>query len=88
MVVLWVLESNERARQFYTALGFRSNGATRVFLGRPDAPLLDLSDAAVKKMIKAPRPRPNPTEKPPAFHQGRSLSRAAQPRTCLKPSIN
>ena len=36
-VVLWVLESNERARRFYHSLGFRSDGATRVFLERLDA---------------------------------------------------
>ena len=27
---LWVLERNERARRFYSALGFNPDGATRV----------------------------------------------------------
>ena len=41
-VVLWVLESNERARHFYDALGFRFDGKMRVFLERPEAALHEL----------------------------------------------
>ena len=36
-VVLWELDSNERGRRFYDALGFRRDGVTRVFIERPDA---------------------------------------------------
>ncbi len=35
-VVLWVLESNERALRFYDSLGFCPDGKTRVFLERSD----------------------------------------------------
>ena len=38
-VVLWVLESNERARRFYNSLGFRPDGETRIFLERSDSSL-------------------------------------------------
>ena len=41
-VVLWVLESNERARRFYNSVGFRPDGKTRVFIERPDASLHEL----------------------------------------------
>ena len=41
-VVLWVLESNERARRFYSSLGFRPDGQTRVFLERSDTALHEL----------------------------------------------
>lgn len=35
-VVLWVFERNERARQFYEAMGFRADGATKVLnIGAP-----------------------------------------------------
>ncbi|MCY3845652.1 MAG: GNAT family N-acetyltransferase [Acidobacteria bacterium] len=36
-VMLWVLETNARARRFYEALGFRPDGASKVFLERPYA---------------------------------------------------
>ena len=36
-IVLWVLETNARARSFYEALGFRPDGESRVFLERPYA---------------------------------------------------
>lgn len=36
-VVLWVLETNARARRFYESLGFRPDGASKVFLERPYA---------------------------------------------------
>ena len=36
-IVLWVLETNARARRFYEALGFRPDGGSRVFLDRPYA---------------------------------------------------
>ena len=36
-IVLWVLETNTRARSFYEALGFRPDGESRVFLERPYA---------------------------------------------------
>ena len=41
-VVLWVLESNERARSFYAALGFRPDGTTRVFIERANVTLHEL----------------------------------------------
>ena len=41
-VVLWVLESNGRARRFYESLGFQTDGETRVFLDRAGAPLHDV----------------------------------------------
>ncbi len=41
-VVLWVLESNERARCFYSSLGFHPDGETRIFLERSDTVLYDL----------------------------------------------
>ncbi|MCY4122274.1 MAG: GNAT family N-acetyltransferase [Acidobacteria bacterium] len=34
-VMLWVLETNARARRFYESLGFRPDGASKVFLERP-----------------------------------------------------
>ena len=34
-VVLWVLETNARARSFYEASGFRPDGESRIFLDRP-----------------------------------------------------
>ena len=36
-VMLWVLETNARARRFYESLGFRPDGASKVFLERPYA---------------------------------------------------
>ena len=36
-VVLWVLETNARARSFYESLGFRPDGDSKVFLERRDA---------------------------------------------------
>lgn len=36
-VLLWVLETNARARSFYHALGFRPDGESKVFLERPYA---------------------------------------------------
>lgn len=36
-IVLWVLETNARARSFYEALGFRPDGESSVFLERPYA---------------------------------------------------
>ena len=30
--VVWVLDNNQRAKQFYASLGFKSNGNTRTFL--------------------------------------------------------
>ena len=41
-VVLWVLESNERALGFYDSLGFRPDGKTRMFLERSDESMLEL----------------------------------------------
>lgn len=41
-VVVWVLESNERARHFYRSLGFRTDGETRVFLESSGASLHEL----------------------------------------------
>ena len=41
-VVLWVLESNERARGFYDSLGFRPDRKTRVFLERSGASIHEL----------------------------------------------
>lgn len=41
-VVLWVLQSNARARGFYNSLGFHPDGKTRVFLERSDASLHEL----------------------------------------------
>ena len=41
-VVLWVLESNERALRFYDSLGFRPDGETRVFLERSDESMLEV----------------------------------------------
>ena len=38
-VVLWVLESNARARWFYESLGFRTDGRKRVFLERREGAL-------------------------------------------------
>ncbi len=34
-IVLWVLETNARARSFYEALGFHPDGESKVFLERP-----------------------------------------------------
>ena len=34
-VMVWVLETNARARGFYESLGFRSDGASKLFLERP-----------------------------------------------------
>ena len=36
-IMLWVLETNARARGFYESLGFRPDGESRVFLERPYA---------------------------------------------------
>ncbi|MCY4030422.1 MAG: GNAT family N-acetyltransferase [Acidobacteria bacterium] len=36
-VMLWVLETNARARRFYESLGFQPDGASKVFLERPYA---------------------------------------------------
>ncbi len=36
-VVLWEIDSNDRGRHFYAALGFQRGGTTRVFIERPDA---------------------------------------------------
>ena len=41
-IVLWVLEPNARARCFYQALGFRPDGAERVFLEHSDVSLREL----------------------------------------------
>lgn len=41
-VAVWVLELNERARRFYESLGFRPDGEARIFLERPEAPLLEI----------------------------------------------
>ena len=41
-VVLWVLESNDRARSFYESLGFRPDGQKRVFLERSATALHEL----------------------------------------------
>jgi len=38
-VVLWALEPNERAQQFYRSLGFRPDGQKRVFHEGPNAVL-------------------------------------------------
>ena len=39
---LWVLEKNNRARQFYAALGFRPDGITRVEAAETAYPLPEL----------------------------------------------
>ncbi len=36
-VLVWVLETNARARRFYETLGFRPDGESKVFLERPYA---------------------------------------------------
>ena len=36
-VMVWVLETNARARSFYESLGFRPDGESKVFLERPYA---------------------------------------------------
>ena len=36
-VMVWVLETNSRARRFYEALGFRPDGESKIFLERPYA---------------------------------------------------
>lgn len=41
-VVLWVLESNERARGFYASIGFKPDGGTRVFFEDQGGPLHEL----------------------------------------------
>ena len=41
-IVLWVLESNERARHFYSSLGFQPTGEKRVFLEDGGVPLHEL----------------------------------------------
>ena len=41
-VVLWVLESNDRARQLYTSLGFHPDGGSRVFDESGATPLREL----------------------------------------------
>ena len=41
-VVLWVLESNQRARHFYQAQGFRADGTKRIFYERAGANVHDL----------------------------------------------
>ena len=33
--MVWVLETNARARRFYESLGFRPDGASKIFLERP-----------------------------------------------------
>lgn len=41
-VVAWVLESNERAKRFYTARSFQPDGGTRIFAQRPEGPTHEL----------------------------------------------
>lgn len=41
-VVLWVLESNERARRFYDALGFGPDGERRVFIEHSETSVHEL----------------------------------------------